>query len=481
MSTESTIELTRLSAADQLTRFQRRDLSPVEVMHAILNLAEVTEPHVRAFSETSFEQALDAAREAEARYAGKGAPPRALEGLAIGIKEVTPVKGQRTTHGSLAYRLAPVERESAPLVARIVDAGGIIHARTTSPEFTCVPYTHSRRWGVTRNPWNLEYSPGGSSGGAAAALALGTATLANGTDIGGSIRMPAAFCGVVGLKPSYGRVPATAPWNLDHYSHEGPLARTVGDCALLQNVISGPHTADPASLWPKVTIPDNLGDVAGARIAVSVDLDGYVVDHDVARNTVDTAAALRDAGATVEEVKLGWELADIIEAARIHYGLIFAAYVQREVDAHRDLLSDYAIGFATQGADVSKADVLDGLEKEAKIFAGLAAVLQRYDVLICPTLSVAGYLAGDSYLDHGPTVNGAEVPDMRETMMTVPFNICSRCPVLNVPSGTAACGVPTGVQIVGRPYDDVSVFEVGAALERMRPWEQLRPDLAFAQ
>jgi Asp-tRNA(Asn)/Glu-tRNA(Gln) amidotransferase A subunit family amidase len=174
-------------------------------------------------------------------------------------------------------------------------------------------------------------------------------------------------------------------------------------------------------------------------------------------------------------------LADIIEAARIHYGFIFAAYVQREVDAHPELLTDYAIAFASQGAKTSKADVLAGLEKEAKIFAGLAAVLERYDALICPTLSVQGYAAGDSYLDHGPMVNGSEVPDILETMMTVPFNICSRCPVLNVPSGTAACGVPTGVQIVGRPYDDVSVFEVGAALERIRPWEQLRPDVSYAE
>jgi aspartyl-tRNA(Asn)/glutamyl-tRNA(Gln) amidotransferase subunit A len=481
MRTGSTTELTRLSAAEALRRFHRRDVSPVEVMEAIITVAETTEPHVHAFSETFFEQALEAAREAEARYAGKGAPPRALEGLAIGIKEVTPVEGQRTTHGSLAYREAPLEKESAPLVARILQAGGIIHARTTSPEFTCVPFTHSRLWGVTRNPWNLEFSPGGSSGGAAVALALGTATLANGTDIGGSIRMPAAFCGVVGLKPSYGRVPATAPWNLDHYSHEGPIARTVGDCALLENVIAGPHSADPASIRPEVPIPDGLGDVAGAQIALSVDLDGYLVDRDVARNTLDTADALREAGAKVEEVQIGWELAEIIEAARVHYGLIFAAYVQREVDAHPDLLSDYATAFANRGASISSADVLDGLEKEAKIFTALATVLERYDTLICPTLSVHGYAAGDSYLDHGPTVNGREVPNILETMMTVPFNICSRCPVLNVPSGTAASGVPTGVQIVGRPYDDVSVFEIGAALERVRPWDQLQPDVSFAQ
>ncbi|TAN31769.1 amidase [bacterium] len=473
-------ELHYLSAADSLRLFRSRELSPVEVTAAIISRAEEVEPRVNAFSETFYERALVAARAAEARYGGRGPRPRALEGITVAIKEVTPVKGQRTTNGSLIYASAPLEQQSAALVERILRAGGIIHARTTSPEFTCVPFTHSRLWGVTRNPWNLNYSPGGSSGGAAVALATGATTLANGTDIGGSVRMPAAFCGVVGFKPPYGRVPALPPFNLDHYSHEGPLARTVADCALLENTIAGPHGSDPVSLRPKVRVPPTLQGIEGWRIALSVDLDSYTVDADVAANTLAAAEALREAGAVVEEVNLGWTMADIIDAARIHYGVIFGPYVDREVAAHRDLMTDYAIGFAERAAGVKKEELVEGLEKEARIHSGLAGVLDRYQALICPTLSAQAFVAGDDYIGHGPSVNGREIPEILETMMTVPFNICSRCPVISVPSGTSSSRLPTGLQIVGRTYDDVSVFRVAAALERVRPWAQRRPEFASA-
>lgn len=474
MSTLTT-ELNYLSATESLRLFRTRELSPVEVMKAIIARAEEVEPKIAAFSETFFEQALAGAQKSEATYSRQGARPRALEGIAVAIKEVTPVKGQRTTNGSLVYREAPVEKESAPLVERLQRAGSIIHARTTSPEFTCVPFTQSRLWGVTRNPWNLNYSPGGSTGGGAAALASGTATLANGTDIGGSIRMPAAFCGVVGLKPSYGRVPALPPFNLDHYSHEGPLARTVADCALFENVISGPHWSDGATLRPKVRIPHEFGSIKGWRIALSVDLDCYAVDRDVAANTAAAAEALRAAGAEVEEVKLGWSMSEIIDAARFHYGAIFGPYVQREVDAHRELLSDYAIDFAERCGEVRKEDIVEGLEKEARINAGLARILEKYQALICPALSAQGFVAGDNYIGHGPTVNGQEIPSILMTMMTIPFNICSRCPVLTVPSGLSSRNVPVGLQIVGRTYDDPSVFPIAAAIERERPWDKRRP------
>ncbi len=158
----------------------------------------------------------------------------------MAVKEEARIAGQRNTLGSLPLR-DEVAEKTAAFVQRIIDAGGIVHARTTTPEFSCAPVTWTKLWGVTRNPWNTQYSPGGSSGGSAAALAAGTTTLATGSDIGGSIRIPASFCGVVGFKPPYGRVPEVATFNLDHYCHEGPLARTVADCALLENVIAGPH------------------------------------------------------------------------------------------------------------------------------------------------------------------------------------------------------------------------------------------------
>ena len=181
-----------------------------------------------------------------------------MEGLPVAVKEEAEIAGQHNTLGSLPLRDVIAGQTSA-FVQRIIDAGGIVHARTTTPEFSCAPITWSRLWGVTRNPWHTGYSPGGSSGGSAAALAAGTATLATGSDIGGSIRIPASFCGVVGFKPPYGRVPEVATFNLDHYCHEGPLARTVADCALLENVIAGPHPSDVVSIRPKLEIPPRPG------------------------------------------------------------------------------------------------------------------------------------------------------------------------------------------------------------------------------
>jgi aspartyl-tRNA(Asn)/glutamyl-tRNA(Gln) amidotransferase subunit A len=363
-----------------------------------------------------------------------------------------------------------VPTHSAAVVERVLAAGAIIHARSTAPEFSCAPFTHSRLWGITRNPWNPAYSPGGSSGGSGASLAAGSTTLANGSDIGGSIRIPASFCGVVGFKPPYGRVPEFAPFNLDHYCHEGPLARTVQDCALLENVMAGPHPHDVTSLRPKLRIPTELRGIEGWRIALSLDLGGYEVDKGIVANTLSAVDALREAGAVVEEVDLGWDRAQIKRAAEIHFGIIFGPYVGHALAGHRDEMTAYAIRFAEDAQRVPKDEFLQGLEMEAAIYARLGEVLERYRVLICPTLAVAGLEAGEDYLDKGSIVNGAAEGDLLDLLMTVPFNICSRCPVMSVPSGRAANGVPTGVQIVGRTYDDVSVFRVAAAYERVRPW-----------
>ena len=285
-------DLCYLPATEALRLFRSRELSPVELTEAVLARAERVEPRINAFAETFDVQALNEAKAAEARYAGRGEPPRALEGLLVAVKEEAPIAGQRNTLGSLPLRDA-VADHTAAFVQRILDAGGIVHARTTTPEFSCAPVTWTKLWGATRNPWHADYSPGGSSGGSAASLAAGTTTLATGSDIGGSIRIPASFCGVVGFKPPYGRVPEVEIFNLDHYCHEGPLARTVADCALLENVIAGPHPSDVASLRPKLEIPAELGGVAGLRIAFSPDLGCYNVDADVAANARAAAGAAR--------------------------------------------------------------------------------------------------------------------------------------------------------------------------------------------
>ncbi|MFF8410099.1 amidase [Streptomyces omiyaensis] len=471
-------ELAYLPATEALARFRDRSLSPVELMTAVIARAEAVEPKVNALAERTFEEALAAAREAEARYLGKGPAPRALEGLAVATKEEQPIAGRRSTDGSLAFR-DEIADETHPVVERVRAAGGIVHARTTTPEFSCAAFTQSRLWGVTRNPWNLEFSPGGSSGGAGAALASGTTTLATGSDIGGSIRIPASCTGTVGYKPPYGRVPAMAPFNLDTYCHDGPMARTVADCALLQNVIAGPHPLDAVSLRPRFTLPGGFEGVEGLRVALSVTLGDWPVDPEVEAHTRAVAEALRAAGAVVEEVEVPITRAEVREAAMIHFGTVFGPYVASVAADHGDLLTAYALDFAARTAEAARepGSVMRGLELEAGVQRKLGLLHTRHDVLLCPTTAVPALKADDDHLSTRIVIEGVELDSYLEAAMTTAFNIAGRCPVLSVPSGLASTGVPTGVQIVGRTYDDTTVFRVAAAVEAARPWSARRPPL----
>lgn len=477
-------DLCYLPATTACELFARRELSPVEFVEAVIARAEATEPLLNSLCIRYFDEALARAKRAEASYAGTGRRPRPLEGIPVAVKEETAVAGQVMASASLAHA---GERASvtAVVVERVLRAGAIVHARSTAPEFSCAPFTHSRLWGVTRNPWNLAYDPGGSSGGAAASLAAGSSTLATGSDIGGSIRIPASACGVVGFKPPYGRVPEAPPYNLDHYCHEGPLARTVADCALFENVLAGPHPSDAASLRPKLSVPVRPGgfgegSLQGWRVALSVTLGDFEVDQDVARNTLEAAEALAEAGAVVEQVELPWRRAELFDAARIHFGSIMGPLLQREARLHREEMTAYALEFADRMTLSSGEEYLRGLEIETRAQAALAGVLKSHRILLCPTLAYPALDAGDDYVSRGPTINGVPQASTWDGVMTYPFNICSRNPVLAVPSGFARTGVPTGVQIVGRAYDDASVFRAGAALETVRPWldcAERRPDL----
>jgi aspartyl-tRNA(Asn)/glutamyl-tRNA(Gln) amidotransferase subunit A len=471
-------DLHYLSATEALRSFRARELSPVELVQAVIDRAEKVEPTINAFAQTLYDEALEQARGAEARYAGIGEAPRPLEGIPVAVKEEAPIAGQKNTLGSLPLRDV-VADHTAVFAQRIIDAGGIVHARSTTPEFSCAAVTWSKLWGVTRNPWNTVYAPGGSSGGSGASLAAGSTTLATGSDIGGSIRIPSSFCGVVGFKPPYGRVPEVEIFNLDHYCHEGPLARTVADCALLQNVIAGPDPSDVVSLRPKLVIPDTLEPVAGMRIALSVDLGCYEVDEDVVANTRAAADRLTDAGVTVEEVSLPWELAQINRAARIHYGMIFGPSVQELYEEHGDEFTSYARRLVEESSEIPKSAFVEGLELEGRIYAPLGALLDRFDALICPTFAVPALPAE---FDPGDPleINGKPTSDWLDVLMTVPFNIASRCPVISVPSGRSRDGVPTGLSIVGKTYDDVTAFRIAAAHEERFPWldaSERRPGL----
>jgi Asp-tRNA(Asn)/Glu-tRNA(Gln) amidotransferase A subunit family amidase len=462
-------DLHYLSAMDALRMFRTKELSPVELMESVIARTEAVEPIVNAFTYTYFDQALAQARSAADRYA-RGDGIRALQGLPVAMKDEVPIEGLPWENGSLIAN-GEVADHTAPIAERVLAAGGIVHARTTTPEFSCAAFTHSKLWGITRNPWSSDWGVGGSSGGAGASLAAGTTTLASGSDIGGSIRIPASFCGVVGYKPPYGRVPVDPPYNLDHYCHDGPLARTVGDCALFENAIAGPHPRDVASLRPRYELPDRFDGIEGMRVALASPLGDFPMDPEVAANTVAAADALARSGASVEPVTLPWSHDEIVDVTLIHFGALFGADIGEAAAAHPDLITAYAADMGRRSLEaIANASFHEGLDREAAIYAPLADLLERHDVLICPTVGTRGFAAGDDYADHGIEVGGVMLDRYLVACLTPPFNIASRCPVLAVPSGFASNGVPTGIQIVGRTYDDLTVFRAAAALERARPW-----------
>jgi Asp-tRNA(Asn)/Glu-tRNA(Gln) amidotransferase A subunit family amidase len=463
-----------LTATEALARMRAKELSPVELLDAMIARADAVEPIVNAFAETRFDEAAVAAKASAERYAS-GEDIRPLEGLAVSLKEEVPVEGWRMRYGSLA--VDEVATETAPIAERIIAAGAVVHARTTTPEFSCTGYTHSKLWGVTRNPWNPDVAVGGSSGGSGASLASGTSWLASGSDIGGSIRIPASINGVVGFKPPHGRVPTGVPYNLDRYCHDGPLARSIADCALFENVIAGPHPADVASLRPKLEIPTTLEGIDGLQIALCVDLGAWNVDDEVAANTRAVGEALVGAGAKVHEVDIPWDLEMLMDTARRHYAAIFGAEIASAAAEFPDLVNDYVLAWAEEAGRLMSepGSYLQGLRQEAEVWAPMGQLFETYDALICPSWAVTGIPAGDSFL--GTLFDGGGDNDRQFTcFMTTPFNMLSPCPVLAVPSGIAASnGVPTGIQIVARTYDDVTAFRIGAGLEQIRPWAGVAP------
>ena len=463
-------DLAYLSALEALAKFRIRELSPVELLDAVIARDEAVGADINAFAWRFSDAARAEAKRAEDRYMGNGPEPRPLEGIPVAIKENQAIAGQPLTNASL-LAADTIASGTAPLPQRVLDAGGIVHARTTMSEFGTHWATHSRLFGVTRNPWNRDYDVGGSSGGSAAALAAGLTTLATGGDIGGSLRTPAACCGVVGYKPPYGRVPLTPTRNFDTYLTNGPMARTVADCALLTNLIAGPHPDDIVSLREPVDVPlDVAGDLRGWKIALSLDLGSWELSPDVRANTLAAADALRAAGADVEEVALDWDPREIAEAVITH----FVAQVHQAADPwsaeQRTQLTTYAANYFAPVAPLPCGQVDRGLQLEARIYAALAALLETHRVLVCPTLAIPALAAGADQPDPLFDTEQWTMVTGIAHMMGLPFNVCNRCPVLAAPSGIAENGVPTGIQVVGRTYADPDVFAVGAALERERPW-----------
>ena len=451
-----------LTAVEAIRLFRARRLSPVELLEAHLQRAERLEPTVNALSALRLTQARAQAASAERAYMSPGDAVRPLEGVPTLLKNEHNLIGLHTTQGSWLCGDEP-DTCNAPLVQRLLDAGAVIHGQTNVPEFYLAAFTRSRRYGVTRNPWNLAITCGGSSGGSAAALAAGMTTLATASDIGGSIRVPSAYCGVVGLKPSYGRIPeGTFVYASNPCNHNGVMARSVADCALMFNVVAGPHPADPTVISPKLTLPTEYDPVNGLRVAVSYDLGYFQIADDVRRNTAHVASVLRDAGAVVDEVAVPWDRAAVVDAFTHYLGFLLGKPLAEAIHGRRDQVSDYISRFADMAAGITPEMFIATSEAIGCLYASLQqSVFDRYDVLICPTMADTTTPAEGMVESHDNLMNKG---------LTYPFNLLSRHPVLAVPSGLADNSVPTGVQVVGKTFDEATVMRVGAAIERQMPW-----------
>ena len=460
-------DLCYLSATEAVALFKARKLSPVELLEAVIARGEAIAGSVNAYADTYFDEARARARKAEAKYASTDGRPRRLEGVPLAVKDASSIKGKRATKGSLIYKDA-IADVTDPDIERLTRAGANIFTRTTCPEFGWLFTTQSRMWGVTRNPWNLDISPGGSSGGSASALAAGATILATGGDSTGSIRQPASQCGVVGYQAPFGRIPMLGEASWASYMHHGPMTRTVADAAVMTNIMSGYHPLDHNSLKRKVTVPDELPGIDGMKIAYSIDLGHYEVIDDVRRETDEALRALRDAGAEVTEVPVDWA-GEVIRLAHGSQEFLFEPGISAAVRDHGDIVSDYTPQLAETARSYTADDFRRSLSLAGETWdKHLGPMLRDHDAFITPTVSCPD-IPAEGWQKDTITVNGKDLTDT-DTAMTVLWNMFGRCPVLAVPSGLTDGGLPTGLQIVGRPEDDVTVFRIAVALEQRRPW-----------
>ena len=450
-----------------------KEVSPVEVTDAVLDRIERLNPGLGAFVTVTAEAARAEAQAAEAVIT-RGEALGPLGGVPISIKDLTYTGGVRTTRGSRLYA-DYVPDEDAPIVERVRAAGAVVLGKTNTPEFGWKGDSDNLVFGPTRNPWDRSKTAGGSSGGAGAAVAAGLGPLALGTDGAGSIRIPAAFCEIVGLKPQLWRVPNYPASSVETLAHNGPMTRTVRDAALLLGVIAGPDERDRLSL-PDAGV-DWLaaceGGVRGLRVAWSPDLGYAVVDPEV--RAVAEGAARRfatDLGCAVEEAHPGF--ADPASAiAALFYGGVAANLAPFSQEEHALLDPGLARALAEETAGLTAGDMVRATTTRQALWDACRRFFARYDLLLTPTIAVPPFPPGQE----GPTeVAGRPVRRFGWTPFTYPFNLTGQ-PALTVPAGRTAAGLPVGLQIVGRRYDEATVLRAGAAFEATQPWAHRRPQL----
>ncbi len=461
------------SALDLAALIRTKAVSPVEVVEALLARVAEVNPRLNCFCAVTGEEARDAALAAEAAVmTGEVLGP--LHGVPYSVKDLVWTRHVRTTGGSRLFE-DHVPEEDAVVVERLKGAGGVMLGKTTTSEFGHKGVTDSPLFGVTRNPWNRDCTPGGSSGGSASAVAAGLGPLAVGTDAGGSIRVPASFCGIYGIKPSFGRVPQYPTFRgWETLSHTGPLARTVRDAALMLDVIAGPDDRDPYSL-PAAAGPSYLeacdAGIAGLHVAWSPDLGHAIVDPEVLDLCAQAAERFESLGCHVEVVTPTWDDPEdvfrVLAAAEKH-----AAWGDR-VAAEGDQLDRSLVAFLRYGGSITLDRYLAAAHARHDLWTDVQRFLARFDLLITPTVAVPAFEVGRPAVK---TIDGRDVSPLGWMPFTYLFNLTGR-PAATVPVGFTGARLPVGMQIVGRRHDDRTVLAASAAFEAAAPWADRTPGL----
>lgn len=461
-------DIAYLTAAELLDTFKRRDLSPVEVTEAALAQIERHDREVNAFCLVDAERALEAARASEQRW-HKGEPKGMLDGITVAVKDIFLTKGWPTLRGSRLIDPDQPWEVDAPVVASLRRTGAVLIGKTTTPELGWKGVTDSPLYGVTRNPWDNSRTAGGSSGGSSVALVHGMAALALGTDGGGSIRIPAGFCGHPGLKPTYGRVPL---WPVSPYgtlAHAGPMARTVEDLALLLDIMAEPDRRDWTALPPNdVAYREQLGgEVSGLRIAYSPDLGFVQVDPEVAVAVEEAVRWFEEEGAHVEQADPGFE--DPIHVYKTLWDSGAAQATRHYSEDQLQLMDPGLQRITAEGVRYTVIEYLDAAAQRGELGVRMSLFHEKYDLLLMPTLPILAFEAGRDVPEDWPDVDWPSW-----TPFSYPFNLTQQ-PAASVPCGFTRSGLPIGLQIVGAKYADDLVLRAAHAYESAHSFSRQRP------
>ena len=470
-----TVDVTFTPAVELARLYRARRASPLEVLDALLARIDAVNPQVNAIVTLARDAALWEARRATvAMKRGALLPP--LFGIPVAIKDVTPTRGLRTTYGSKLFE-DHVPDDDALVVERLRAAGAIVIGKTNTPEFAFGPNTTNAVFGPTRNPWALSRTSGGSSGGAAAGLATGMFPLAHGSDLGGSLRGPAAFCGVVGLRTTPGLIPRyPSPLAWDTYSVDGPMARTIADTALMLSVMAGPDDRSPISYETDTrdfTQAVRKASMKDARIAWTPDLGGLVmVDREVRAVFARAVAVFGSAGARVEEACP--DMSDVPEIVRTSRGLLMVARHAEKIEKHRAVLQAGLVENTEQGLALTPREIADGEVARTRQWHRVRQFLADRDVWIMPTMAVPAFPVEHP---HVMEIDGKPVGKaMQRSFLTYAFSVLG-LPAISIPCGFTPAGLPVGLQIVGRRRGEATVLRIAAAFEAAQPWAQHVPPI----